>query len=391
VVTAEPQAAALGPSFGLSEDAELLRSEIRRFAEERIRPGVEERDRTHEFPVDLIAEMSELGLLGMMVDEAYDGPGFDPLTYVVAVDEISRWCPSIGVTMSVTNSVCAWPINRYGTEEQKKHFLPPLASGGMLGGFGLTEPSAGSDAGAMKSTARRDGDEWVLNGEKAWITNAGFAGVYVVLAKTDSEAGKRGITAFIVPADTPGLTVGAPEEKLGLRASRTASLHFENCRIPADYLLGEEGGGFRIAMGTLDHSRLGIAAQALGIHRRALDLAVEYSQQRVQFGVPIAKHQAIRFSIAEIATELAAAETLTYAAAAMHDHRDAGRLASEAKLYATEAANRACYKSLQIHGGNGFSEEAEIARLYRDVRVTTIYEGTSEMQRIVIARSVLPR
>jgi len=392
MVTAAPEvASASGPSFALPEDAELLRSEVRRFAQERIRPGVGERDRTHEFPTDLVAEMAELGLLGMMIEEAYDGPGFDPLTYSVAVAEISRACPSLGVTMSVTNSVCAWPIARYGTEEQKKRFLPSLAVGGMLGGFGLTEPSSGSDAGSMKTSAVRDGDDWVLNGEKAWITNAEFAGVFVVLAKTDPAAGKRGISAFIVPADSPGLSVGAPEEKMGLRASNTAALHFSDCRISGDLLLGEENGGFRVAMGTLDHSRLGIAAQGIGIHRRALELAVDYAKERVQFGVPIAEHQAIRFSIAEIATELAAAETLTYSAAAMHDDRDAGRLASEAKLYATEAANRACYKSLQIHGGNGFSEESEIARLYRDVRVTTIYEGTSEMQRLVIARNVLSR
>jgi alkylation response protein AidB-like acyl-CoA dehydrogenase len=241
----------------------------------------------------------------------------------------------------------------------------------------------------MQTTARRDGDAWVLDGQKAWITNAGFARYYVVMAKSDVAAGKRGISAFLVPADAPGFSVGAVEEKLGLKASRTASIFFSGCRIPAGNLLGAEGQGFKIALATLDHSRLGIAAQAVGIHQRALDLAVAYANERVQFGVPLARHQAIQFKIATMATELAAARTLTRAACAHESASDAGRLASEAKLYASEAANRACWEALQIHGGNGFSEDYEIARLYRDVRVTTIYEGTSEMQRLVIARHLL--
>ncbi|RMH22887.1 MAG: acyl-CoA dehydrogenase [Acidobacteria bacterium] len=378
-------------SFALTEDQRLLKEEVRRFAEERIRPGVAERDRNHAFPRQVIAEMGELGLLGMMVAEAYGGAGYDTLSYLLAVEEIARVCPSTAVTMSVTNSVCCWPIERFGSEELKRRVLPELASGRAIGGFGLTEPEAGSDAGAMKSVARRDGDAWVINGEKAWITNAGEGRYFVVLARTDPEAGKRGVSAFVVPSDAPGFSVGTAEEKLGLKASCTAPLYFQDCRVPAANLLGEEGQGFKIALATLDHSRLGIAAQAVGIHQRALELAVAYAKERVQFGVPIARHQAIQFKIAETSTELAAARVLTYHGALAGDRGDraAGRLASQAKLYASEAANRAVWEALQIHGGNGFCEDYEIARLYRDVRVTTIYEGTSEMQRLVAARHLL--
>lgn len=376
-------------NFNLDEDQEILTQEIRRFAEERIRPGVAERDKAHQFPADILAEMGELGLLGMLVDEDYGGAGMDSLTYCLAIEEVAAACASVAVTMSVTNSVCCWPIAKFGSEELKREVLPPLAAGEVIGGFGLTEPGAGSDPGAMRTTARLDGEEWVLNGEKAWITNAGVGKFFVVLAVTDAEAGSRGISAFVVPSDIEGFAVGASEEKMGLRSSRTAPLYFTDVRLPARYLLGAVGQGFGVAMATLDHSRLGIAAQAVGIHRRALELAVDYARERQQFGVPIAKHQAIQFKIATMANELEAARQLTYYAA-LHDHgKQAGRLASQAKLYASEAANRACWESLQIHGGNGFCEDYEIARLYRDVRVTTIYEGTSEMQRMVIARHLL--
>jgi alkylation response protein AidB-like acyl-CoA dehydrogenase len=376
--------------FELGEEQVLLRDEIRRFAEERILPGTGERDRNHEFPADIVGEMGELGLLGMMVGEDVGGGGLDPLTYCLAVEEISRACPSLGVTMSVTNSVCCWPIDRFGSGELRRRVLPDLASGRAIGGLCLTEPGSGSDAASMRASARRDGDEWVLDGEKAWITNAGPGSWFVTLARTDESGGKRGISAFVVPADAPGFKVGGAEEKLGLRASRTAHVYLDQCRIPAGNLLGEEGAGFRIALETLDHSRLGIAAQSVGIHRRALELALDYARQRIQFGVPIAEHQAIRFKLATMATELEAARNLTwYAASRPEGSKEAGRLASEAKAYASEAANRACWESLQIHGGNGFCEDYEIARLYRDVRVTTIYEGTSEMQRLVVARHLL--
>ncbi len=376
-------------SFALTEEQELLRGEVRRFAEERVRPGLDERERAHEFPVDILREMGEMGLLGMLVGERFGGAGFDTVSYVVAVEEVARVCPSVAVTMSVTNSVCAWPIYHFGDDQLRERVLPKLASGEALGGFGLTEPGSGSDASSMRTTARHEGDHWILNGEKAWITNAGYAAFFVIMAKTDVNAGSRGVSAFVVPADTPGLAVGEPEAKMGLKASRTAPLLLTDCRVPAENLLGEVGGGFKIALATLDHSRLGIAAQAVGIHQRALELAVSYARERIQFGVPIAEHQAVRFQIAQMSTELEAARVLTRYAAGREAHPDGGRLAAEAKLYASEAANRACYASLQIHGGNGFSDEYEISRLYRDVRVTTIYEGTSEMQRLVTARHLL--
>ena len=375
-----------GIDFGLTEDQELLREQVRRFAEERIQPGAQQRDREHRFPVEIFQEMGELGLLGMLVPEEYGGAGMDTGSYVLAMEEISRVDPAVAVTMSVTNSVCCWPIVRFGSEELKRRVLPELASGEVIGGFGLTEPGAGSDAGSLKTTARRDGDVWVLDGEKAWITNAGFAKYFVVVARTNPEAGKRGLSAFVVSSDMPGFSVGQPEEKMGLKSSRTAQIYFSGCRVPAANLLGEEGQGLKIALATLDHSRIGIAAQAIGIHQRALELAVQYARDRVQFGKPIASHQAIQFKIAQIATELAASRALTYAAAAADHTPQAGRFSAQAKLYASEAANRACQESLQIHGGNGFHDDYEISRLYRDVRVTTIYEGTSEMQRLVIAR-----
>jgi alkylation response protein AidB-like acyl-CoA dehydrogenase len=325
----------------------------------------------------------------MMVPEEHGGAGMDAQTYCLAIEEVARVCPATAVTMSVTNSVCCWPIVQFGSEELKRRVLPPLASGETIGGFGLTEPGSGSDAGSLRTTARRDGGFWVLSGEKAWITNAGFAGFYVVLARTDPQAGKRGLSAIVVPADAPGFSVGKPEEKLGLKASRTAPIFFNDCRVPVENLLGEEGQGFKIALATLDHSRLGIAAQAVGIHQRALELAVAYAKDRVQFGVPIAHHQAVQLKIAQIATELAAARALTWYAAGAEHSREAGRLSAQAKVYASEAANRACQESLQLHGGNGFHEDYEISRLYRDVRVTTIYEGTSEMQRLVIARHLV--
>ncbi len=385
----EPATTAAGIDFSLTGDQELLRDEVRRFAEERIRPGVAERDREHRFPLEIFKEMGEMGLFGMLVPEEYGGFRTDTLSYLLAMEEISRVDPAVAVTMSVCNSVCCWPIVEFGGEALKRRVLPQLASGETLGGFGLTEPGAGSDPGSLKTTARRDGDFWVLDGEKAWITNAGYAGWFVVVARTNPEAGKRGLSAIVVPADAPGFSVGRPEEKLGLRSSNTAQIYFSACRVPYENLLGEEGQGLKIALSTLAHSRLGIAAQALGIHQRALELACEYAKDRVQFGVPIAQHQAIQFKIAQIATELAAARTLTHSAAAAESTPQAGRLAAQAKVYATEAANRACQESLQIHGGNGFHDDYEISRLYRDVRVTTIYEGTSEMQRMVIARDLL--
>lgn len=390
MVTLAETTAAAGISFGLTQEQELLRQEIRRFGEERIRPGIAERDAKREFPVKIFRELGEMGILGFFVPERWGGAGFDLVSYVVAVEELARACPAVAVTVSVTNSVCCWPILQFGSDDLRDRALRELAGGETLGGFGLTEPGSGSDVASLRTRARREGDEWVLDGEKAWITNAGFARWYVVFART-GDPGAKGISAFVVPSDAPGFSVGASEHKLGLRASQTAAIYFNDCRIPVGNLLGAEGQGFKIAMATLDHSRLGIAAQAVGIHQRALELAVGYARERRQFGAPIAEHQAIQMKIAQMATDLEAARALTRAGAAMADSgaSDAARYASQAKLYASEAANRACWESLQIHGGNGFSEEYEISRLYRDVRVTAIYEGTSEMQRLVIARRLL--
>ena len=377
----------LGPN--LSEGQRLLRDEVRRFCEDEIRPGVAERDRNHTFPAQILKDLGEMGLLGMTVAEEYGGAGLSASDLVIVIEEVARVCPSVAVSLSVSNSVCCWPINQFGSEDLKGRVLPILASRSSLGAFALTEPGSGSDAASMLSTATQDGDEWILNGSKAWITNAGVASFYLAFARTDPDAGHRGISAFVVPADAPGLSIGAQEEKLGLRASQTASILFEDCRVPAVNLVGVVGQGFKIALATLDHSRLGIAAQAVGIHQRALELAIGYASERIQFGRPIAEYQAIRFKIAEIATNLEAARSLCRAAAGAENTKEAGRLAAEAKLLASELANRACWDCLQIHGGNGFSEEYEIARLYRDVRVTTIYEGTSEMQRRIIARHLL--
>lgn len=378
--------------FSLSADQEMIREQVRRFAEEVIAPGEAERDREHRFAEEIYRELGELGLLGMLVGEEYGGAGLDPLTYCLAVEELARISPAVSVTMSVTNSVCCWPISRFGSDELKARVLPELAAG-ALGGFGLTESGAGSDPSGMRTRATREGDSWVLDGEKVWITNAGFAEYYVVVAVTDPSAGKRGLSAFVVPADAPGFSVGEAEEKMGLRSSHTAQIYFNDCRIPAGNLLGEEGEGLKLALATLDHSRLGIAAQCVGIHQRALELAVDYAKERQQFGRPIAEHQAVGFKLAQMATELEAARALTRYAASVSEakppHPDAGRLASQAKLYASEAANRAAAEAVQIHGGNGFHADYEISRLYRDVRVTTIYEGTSEMQRLVIAKHLL--
>ncbi len=375
--------------FDLSEEQKLLRDEVRRFSEEVIRPGVVERDRAHAYPTEIMKQLGEMGLLGMSVPEEYGGSGSSNVDLAVVIEELARVCPAVAVSLIATNSVCGWPIAQFGCAELKERVLPDLASGATLGAFAVTEPGAGSDAASLKTRAERDGDSWVLDGEKAWVTNGGQAGYYVVLARTSPTGGLWGISAFVVPADSPGLTAGAPEAKLGLHASASAPLLLDGCRIPAGNLLGSQGQGLIIAMATLDHSRVGIAAQSVGIHQRALELAVSYAKERHQFGQPIAEFQAIRFTIAEMATQLAAARALTRHAAAAGGTPHAARFASEAKVFASEAANRACWQSLQIHGGNGFSDEYEISRLYRDVRVTTIYEGTSEMQRQLIANKLL--
>ena len=379
-------------NFELNDDQTMIRQMVRDFAEEKIRPGVARRDENEEFIAELLPGLAELGLLGMVTPEAYGGSGLDDLSYAIAIEELARVCPSTAVTVSVTNSVCQEPILRFGTEEQKRRFLPRLAKGEHLGGFCLTEPGSGTDAGAMQTRAVRDGDAYVLNGSKAWITNTHVGKVFVVMAVTAPGTGAKGISAFIVTSDTPGFHFLPHEKKMGLRASITSGLAFEDCRVPAENLLGQEGMGMKIALATLEVSRIGIAAQALGIAQGAFEEAVKYSRERHTFGVPLADHEAIQFMISEAATQIEAARLLTYRAASL---RAAGggpgqsQASSMAKLFASECAKAVCDTAVQIHGAYGYSREYPVERFYRDVRVTTIYEGTSEVQRMVIARSLL--
>ena len=374
---------------GLDEQQEMVLDMVRAFARDRVAPGAAERDRTGEFPTDLFREMGELGLLGMFVPEEYGGAGMDVVSYLLAVEELARADASVAVSMSVTNSVCCWPILTFGSDEQKRRWLPPLASGEVLGGFMLTEPEAGSDAAALRTRYRDAGDHWVLDGSKAWITNAGLARTFVCLATSDPALGTKGISAFILDADQPGVQVAKPEEKMGLRASKTCMVSLDGARVDKDALLGGEGQGFKVALATLDHSRLGIAAQAVGIAQAAFDESLRYARDRKQFGRAILEHQAIAFRLAEMDTELAAARALMHQAA--EASRRPGRHSREsarAKLYASEMCNRMVAWAVQVHGGYGYSREYAVERLYRDARVTTIYEGTSEVQKMVIARAL---
>jgi alkylation response protein AidB-like acyl-CoA dehydrogenase len=376
--------------FLLDEQQHMVRDMVRSFASERVAPGAAERDRTGEFPSELFAELGELGLLGMMVSEENGGAGMDVLTYLIAVEELAYADPSVAVGMSVTNSVCCWPIMKFGTEDLKQRFLPELASGHALGGFMLTEPHAGSDAAGLTTRYRDAGDYWVLDGAKAWITNGEVGRYFVCLATSDPTLGAKGISAFVLDADQKGVVFDKPEAKMGLRASKTCMVSLEQARVDKNALLAEEGKGFRVALATLDHSRLGIAAQAVGIARAAFDEALRYARDRQQFGKPILSHQAIAFRLAEMDTELAAARALlwTAALASMQPGRHS-RDSARAKLYASEMCNRVVEWAVQVHGGYGYSREYAVERLYRDARVTTIYEGTSEVQKMVIARALV--
>lgn len=375
--------------FALTEQQEMVRDMVRQFATERVRPGAAERDRTGDFPHDVFQEMGELGLLGMFVPEEYGGAGVDLLSYLLAVEELAWADAAVAVGMSVTNSVCCWPILSFGSEELKRTFLPPLASGEAIGGFMLTEPEAGSDAASLRTRYRADGDDFVLDGAKAWITNGGIGRFFVCLATRDPALGPKGISAFVVDAETPGVEFAKPEEKMGLRSSKTCMVTLDGVRVPRVALLGDEGGGFRLALATLDHSRLGIAAQAVGIARAALEESVRYARDRHQFGQAILDHQAIAFRLAEMDTELAAARALLFQAswAASRPGRHS-KESARAKLYASEMCNRVAAWAVQVHGGYGYSREYLVERLYRDARVTTIYEGTSEVQKLVIARAM---
>jgi alkylation response protein AidB-like acyl-CoA dehydrogenase len=375
--------------FELSEQQRMVRDMVREFAAEKLRPGATARDESGEFPGAIFRELAQLGLLGMLVPESYGGAGMDVLTYVLAIEEIARADASVAVGVSVTNSVCQWPILRFGSDELRRRVLPPLARGEALGGIMLTEPEAGSDLGSIRTVYRRDGDRFLLSGAKAWITNAGLARTFVVLATRDPREGSRGISAFVLDASQPGVVVHPAEKKMGLRSSVTAAVTLEEAVVPEANLLGGEGEGLKVVLATLDHSRLGIAAQALGIAQAALDEALAYAKQRVQFGKPVIQHQAVGFRLADMDTELEAARWLAYRAAWLSDRPGRiSRTSAQAKLFASETANRIAALAVQVHGGYGYSREYSVERLYRDARVTTIYEGTSEVQRMVIARAL---
>lgn len=375
--------------FQWSEQQEMVRAMVREFAEERLRPGARERDEAEAFPADIFKELGELGLLGMVTPEEYGGAGMDALSAIVAIEELARVDASVSVGVSVTNSTCQWPIVRFGSPDLRSRWLPPLASGEVLGGIMLTEPGAGSDLGGLRTTYRRDGDHFVLDGAKAWITNAGVARAFMVLATRDPGEGPRGISAFVLDADQPGVIVHPPEKKMGLRSSKTSAVTLDGARVPVGDLLAAEGQGMKVALATLDHSRLGIAAQAVGLGQGALDEALRYAKERQQFGRPLVEHQAIGFRLAEMDTDLEAARWLTYRATWLSEQPGRhSRTAAQAKLLAAETANRLAAAAVQIHGGYGFSREYAVERIYRDVRVTTIYEGTSEVQRMVIARAL---
>jgi len=374
----------------LLEEQRLLRDTVRRFAEEVVAPRAREIDESGEFPLGFFKQAAELGLGGVAVPEEYGGAGMDTLAYCLAIEEVSRVCASSGVILSVNNSLVCDPLLKFGNADQKKRWLTPLASGQLLGCFALTEPGAGSDAGSLRTTARRDGDDYVLNGNKVFITNGTHADVALVFATVDLEKKHRGITAFIVPMDTPGFSRGGHEYKLGVNASGTTELAFQDMRVPAPQRLGEEGEGFKIAMATLDGGRVGISAQAVGIARGALEEATAYAQERQQFGRPISDFQAIQFYLADMSTEVDAARLLTWKAAWTKDQgRRYSLEAAQAKLYSSQMAQRVTNLALQIHGGYGYTKEYNVERYFRDARITEIYEGTSEIQKLVIARAVL--
>ncbi|MFK0335007.1 acyl-CoA dehydrogenase family protein [Rhizobium sp. NPDC090275] len=373
----------------LSDTQQQIRDLARDFARERLAPGAAERDRAHSFPRDELKEMGELGLLGMLVPEAYGGSDTGTVAYAAALEEIAAGDGPCSTIMSVHSSVGCVPILKFGNEEQKQRFLPMLATGEWIGGFALTEPQAGSDASNLRTRARRDGDHYVLDGAKQFITSGKNGQVIIVFAVTDATAGKKGITAFIVPTDTPGYEVIRVEHKLGLHASDTCQIAFNDMRVAADLRLGEEGDGYRIALANLEGGRIGIAAQAVGMARAAYEAARDYARERTAFGKPIIEHQAVAFRLADMATQIEAARQLVFHAASL---REAGlpclSEASMAKLFSSEMAERVCSDAIQIHGGYGYMSDYPVERIYRDVRICQIYEGTSDVQRMVIARNL---
>jgi butyryl-CoA dehydrogenase len=377
-------------SFQLTDEQFMIQTMVRDFAREVLLPTAMERDLTKEFPGENLKKMGELGLMGMMVPPEYNGAGADTLSYVLALQEVAYACASTAVVMSVHNSIVCETINRFGTDEQKQTYLKPLAAGKVIGAFAMTEPHAGSDPVNLSTSAVRHGTHYIINGTKRFITSGRNAGVTIITARTDKTKRHKGISTFIVRKGTPGFLVGKTEKKMGLCASDTTDLVFDNCRISAENLLGQEGDGFKVAMTALDSGRIGIAAQSLGVAQAALDAAVSYAREREQFGQPIAKFQGLRWMLADMATEIEAARQLTLSAASMKDRGEKyTRQASMAKLFASEMVNRVTTKALQIHGGYGYTKEYPVERFYRDARVFTIYEGTSEIQRVVIANHLL--
>ena len=376
--------------FDLTEEQRLVRDTARDFAQREIAPKAAEIDKSGRWPAEIVAKMGELGFMGVAIPQEYGGAGLDSLTYALVMEEISAACASSGVILSVNNSLFCDPIYKFGTEAQKKEILTACASGKKLGCFGLTEPMSGSDAQTMATQAEKTADGWVINGAKNWITNGPHADFIIVFAVTDRSGGKVRHTAFVVPKGTPGYTQASPDHKLGIHGAHSCTVFFENCKLPDSARVGNVGDGFKVAMATLDGGRIGIASQALGIARAALDTSVRYSKERKSFGVPISNHQAIQFMLADMAVELDAARLLTWRAATMKDSGTRHSMQSaEAKLYASEVATRVAHKAIQIHGGYGYSTEFPVERHYRDARITEIYEGTSEIQRIVIAASLL--
>ncbi|AIK39836.1 MULTISPECIES: acyl-CoA dehydrogenase AcdA [Bacillus] len=373
--------------FKLSEEHEMIRKMVRDFARNEVAPTAAERDEEERFDRALFDQMADLGLTGIPWPEEYGGIGSDYLAYVIAVEELSRVCASTGVTLSAHTSLAGWPIFKFGTEEQKQKFLRPMAEGKKIGAYGLTEPGSGSDAGGMRTTAKRDGDHYILNGSKIFITNGGIADIYVVFALTDPESKQRGTSAFIVESDALGFSVGKKESKLGIRSSPTTEIMFEDCRIPAENLLGEEGQGFKIAMQTLDGGRNGIAAQAVGIAQGALDASVEYARERHQFGKPIAAQQGIGFKLADMATSVEAARLLTYQAAWLESEGlPYGKESAMSKVFAGDTAMKVTTEAVQVFGGYGYTKDYPVERFMRDAKITQIYEGTQEIQRLVISR-----
>lgn len=377
-------------NFHFTEEQQMMRQMVREFAANEIAPFVEHMERG-EFPRPILKKMAELGLMGITVPEQYGGAGMDFTSYIIAIHEISKVSATVGVILSVHASVGTNPILYFGTEEQKQKYVPKLASGEYLGAFCLTEPGAGSDAASLKTTAIRDGDHYVLNGSKVFITNGGEADTYIVFARTNlEEKGSKGVSAFIVEKHTPGLVIGKDEKKMGLHGSRTVQLSFEDMRVPAENLLGQESDGFKIAMANLDSGRIGIAAQSLGIAEAALEHATNYAKERIQFGKPIAEQQGVAFKLADMATNVEAAKLLVYRAAFLRANgMPCGKEASMAKLFASKTAMENAIEAVQIFGGNGYTEDYPVERLFRDAKVCEIYEGTSEIQRLVISKHLL--